>query len=306
VRLRTYLAATLAALAASPAAAPAATTTFGADLGQEPAQGCSTTPGAQCAYVTSAPRVGSASSAAAPQTGLVTRLRLRTDGPAATYRVQVLAGSALMVTTLQELAVHVPAGPRTTTVWLGAGGALPISAGERLGVAVTVPSGGGSPLFRAAAAGGATCERRGPDTGMGSLLSGLAIDTYSSAGCQGEALVAATIEFDQDGDGLGDQTQDIDDDSDGVRDRVDNCAGVANPDQATAAGARVGVACAADPDGDDVANLPAGRSGPGSAPAGGGGGPAAAPDNCPGVPNVGQLDGDGDGDGHGDAATGRP
>src|SRR3954453_15722756 len=247
VRLRTYLAATLAAPAVSPAAAPAATTTFGADLGRDAAQGCSTTPGAQCAYVTSAPRAGAPSSAATPQTGLVTRVRLRTDGPAATYRAQVLAGSALMVTTLRELPVRVPPGPRTTTVWLGAGGALPISAGQRLGVAVAVPARGGSPLFRSAAAGGATCERRGPDTGMGTLLSGLAIESYSSAGCQGEALVAATLEFDQNNDGLGDQTQGREATPDGVGDRADNCPGVANPDQSTASGTRVGVACASDP-----------------------------------------------------------
>jgi hypothetical protein len=106
-------------------------------------------------------------------------VRLRTDGPAATYRVRVLAGSALMVSTLDEVSVRVAAGPRTTSVHLGPGAALPILAGQRLGLGVTVPSAGADPLFRSAAGDGATCERRGPDDGLGVLMSGFGTETYS-------------------------------------------------------------------------------------------------------------------------------
>src|SRR3954466_1115940 len=193
LRLRIHLAAGVLALALCPAAAQAATTSFGADLAEAPAQGCSTTVGAECSYVTSVPRMGSSASAAAPQTGLVTRVRLRTDGPATTYRVRVLSGSALMVTTLGEIGVRVAPGPRTTSGHLGAGAALPILAGQRLGLPVPVPATGADPLFRSAAGGGATCERRGPSDGLAALLTGsIGTETFSSAGCQGEALVAGT------------------------------------------------------------------------------------------------------------------
>ena len=247
VGVRPYLAALVAVLGLCPAAAQGATTSFGADLDQPPAQGCSTTAGARCAYVTSTPAAGSLS-AAAPQTGVVTQVRLRTDGPAATYQVRVLSGSALMVSTLGEVSVHVDAGPRLTTLSLGEGASLPILAGQRLGLAVTVPVGDGDPLFRTAAGGGATCERNGPE--LFAAFAGLGIDSYSSAGCQGEALVNAMVEFDQDNDGLGDQTQDGDDDSDGVSDNVDNCASVPNPDQSDIDGDDRGDACDADDDGD--------------------------------------------------------
>src|SRR3954449_9298676 len=142
-----------------PAAAQAASTSFGADLSQAPAQGCSTTPGAECSYVTQAPRTGSVTSAVPPQPGLVPRVRLRTDGPAATYRIRVLAGSALMVSTLDEISIRVGAGPHTTAVHPGPGAALPILAGQRLGIGVTVPAAGGDPRVRSAHVGLATYNR---------------------------------------------------------------------------------------------------------------------------------------------------
>ncbi|MGI9556676.1 MAG: hypothetical protein ACR2N5_01910, partial [Solirubrobacterales bacterium] len=48
--------------------------------------------------------------------------------------------------------------------------------------------------------------------------------------------VAAVLEPDADGDGLGDETQDADDDNDGTNDTTDNCLGLANADQADADG----------------------------------------------------------------------
>jgi hypothetical protein len=203
VGLRTCLASIVAAftLALAPAAASASTSTFGADLDQAPAQGCSTTAGARCDYVALTPAANAdteSTTAVAPQTGVVTRVQLRTDGAAATYRVRVLSGSALMVSVADERAVSVGAGARVTTLELGAGASLPILAGQRLGLAVTVPQTGMDPLFRSAARAGATCERRGPHASSFAVLGGLGFETWSSAGCAGEPLLTATVEYDQD------------------------------------------------------------------------------------------------------------
>ena len=51
-----------------------------------------------------------------------------------------------------------------------------------------------------------------------------------------EILIQATIEPDNDGDALGDETQDSDDDNDGVLDTADNCDLVPNPGQENADG----------------------------------------------------------------------
>ena len=66
--------------------------------------------------------------------------------------------------------------------------------------------------------------------------------------------VSATLEADQDGDGLGDETEDADDDNDAINDATDNCAAVANADQANLDGDGQGDVCDADDDNDGVAD----------------------------------------------------
>jgi hypothetical protein len=85
--------------------------------------------------------------------------------------------------------------------------------------------------------------------------------------------ISATLEPDADDDGLGDETQDLDDDADGVADLSDNCASVANADQADVDGDAEGDACDTDDDGDGLAD---------------------ASDNCAGVVNADQANLDGD------------
>jgi hypothetical protein len=58
-----------------------------------------------------------------------------------------------------------------------------------------------------------------------------------------EILVQATIEPDNDADGLGDETQDADDDNDGIPDATDNCRLISNPSQADADADGTGDAC---------------------------------------------------------------
>ncbi len=100
------------------------------------------------------------------------------------------------------------------------------------------------------------------------------------AGADAKLNVSAVLEDDVDGDGLGDESQDSDDDNDGASDAADNCAGLANADQANLDGA---------PDGGDVCDADDDNDG---AP--------DATDNCARVANADQANTDGATDG-GDA-----
>ena len=131
--------------------------------------------------------------------------------------------------------------------------------------------------------------------------------------------ISATLEADADGDGLGDETEDADDDGDGDENVADNCASVANPDQANIDGDAQGDACDDDDDGDgdgDVADNCTSVANPDQADIDGdaqgdacdadddGDGVADVADNCPSVANPGQANADGDA--LGDACDGAP
>ena len=145
--------------------------------------------------------------------------------------------------------------------------------------------------------------------------------SYTSPGAEAQLDVSAVLEPDVDGDGLGDDSQDADDDGDGVVDTADNCAGVANPDQANADGAADGGdACDSDDDNDGLSDSdelargtnPLVRDTDGDGLSDGdevargsdpmvsdsdGDGRADAVDNCLLAPNAGQADFDQDGAG---------
>lgn len=202
-----------AALLALPASASAATT-FGADLTQsvavltDPAP-CTSAVGQDCSFFTLTKTSG-ATETGSPIDGVLTSVRVKTANPAMTMAVRVLRAQPSpplsFLNVGPETLISLPA---YTVV---AGGHItevtdlhqPISAGDRLGLGWTQPS--GSAVFVNASNGTtANCGMRQGSTGAHPVDTSA---TYSNTPCQFEMLVQATVEPDADHDRFGDETQD--------------------------------------------------------------------------------------------------
>jgi Ca2+-binding RTX toxin-like protein len=216
--------------------------------------------GANASFVMQAEAPG-APSYAAPSGGVITSWRHQAGPLAETLKLKVLR--------------HV-AGNDYITIGSSAQGSLSsgelktfptqisVLAGDRLGLYVVT----NNARCGLVGASGDTARSRSGETSVGST------DTFGNPVPDKRLNVAATLEPDADGDGLGDETQDPDDDNDGAPDTTDNCGALPNPDQADSDGDGQGDACDGDDDADGV--------------------PDGA-DNCRTTGNADQADGDGDG-----------
>ena len=222
-RFAIALAVGLVALVA-PAGASAATT-FGSDLTLAPSSsvGCTTFGlSAPCTTVLTGVHAGNAHAAAAPSSGVIVRVRVKTGG-AETYTFRLA---------------------RAATGGMTGGGGGPVlvtTAGSVSVFEVRVPVQAGDLL----AADGSTTTAYNCSGGSNEIYSPTLTDGAAgrapSRSNPCELLVNADIEADADTDGYGDETQ-------------DNCAGAANAGQENNDGDAEGDACDADDDNDTIAD----------------------------------------------------
>jgi hypothetical protein len=202
-RFPTALAVAATALLALPASGMASET-FGSRLVNSPNYGsCDDTPSpltAPCSWVSyihpSAPD-GDPYTGGAPNDGVITKFRIRANGPGAsvTFRVANLT----LAPPDSALASAVGTGPTVTIAGLGEieefSGRVPVKKGNQLAIDTSDAD--------------AIYETGGNEFSYGygpALVDGGAARSSSEA--HGELLVAATVESDADGDGYGDETQD--------------------------------------------------------------------------------------------------
>ena len=227
--------------------------------------------------------------AAAPQTGVVTQMKIKTTGNG-TIKFRILSGAVPTLTSRvarpdgNAATGHAVTGTAVTTTYNPTDAfahptGVPISQGEFIGAVV--------PSTITFIAGSKT-------NGKYVFCDNDPITSCSEVAADREAQIQATVEPDTDGDHYGDDTQDAcpgdatahdlpcpnpDSDGDGVLNNDDNCPGVANANQANADGDSEGDACDNDDDNDGLAD---------------------GIDNCPVDANASQANSDGASDG-GDA-----
>jgi hypothetical protein len=188
----------IAALLAAPASASAATV-FGADMTQEPGFATS------IYTVTTVMDPGGAANTGAPVGGILTSVRLKTEGAAGSGVIQILTQTShpnpndyVFANTAPEIPITVTAGPspgHVTEVLTR----RPIVAGQKLSVDL---DDGTSTILDAYHDASAECAFAGSNP-VGTPT------TYSIGGCnENLPLISGTIEADADGDGFGDDTQD--------------------------------------------------------------------------------------------------
>lgn len=202
-RLPTALAVAATALLALPASGMAAET-FGSQLVNSPNYGACDDPPtpltAPCSWVSyihpSAPN-GDPYTGGAPNDGVITKFRIRANGPGASVTFRVADLTIAPPDSAQASAVGT--GPTVTIAGLGEveefSGRLPIKKGNQLAIDTSTAA--------------AIYETGGNEFSYGygpALVDGAAASSSSAA--HGELLVAATVEADADGDGYGDETQD--------------------------------------------------------------------------------------------------
>jgi hypothetical protein len=199
-QLPTALAVAATALLALPASGMAAET-FGSQLNQMPNYGECAGAGltAPCTWVSyNHPAAnGDPYTGGAPNDGVITKFRIRANGPGAsvTFRVANIA----LAPPDSANAAAVGTGPTVTIAGLGEieefTGRLPVKKGNHLAIDTTSAE--------------AIYESGGDEFTYGYgpvLVNGAAAST--SANARGQLMVAATVEPDADGDGFGDETQD--------------------------------------------------------------------------------------------------
>jgi hypothetical protein len=188
----------VAAMLAAPASASAATV-FGADMSQEPGFATS------IYTVTTVIDPGGAANTGAPISGILTSVRLKTEGAAGSGVIQILTQTShpnvndyVFANVAPEIPITVTAGPspgHVTEVLTR----RPIVAGQKLAVDL---DDGTSTILDAYHDASAGCAFAGSNP-VGSPT------TYSFGGCnENLPLISGTIEADADGDGFGDDTQD--------------------------------------------------------------------------------------------------
>ena len=201
-RIPTAIAVAATALLALPASGMAAET-FGSQLTNMPNYGACDDPPtpltAPCSWVSyihpSAPN-GDPYAGGAPNDGVITKFRIRANGPGASVTFRV-ANIAVANDEAQSSAVGT--GPTVTIAGLGEieefSGRLPVKKGNHLAIDTSTAA--------------AIYETGGNEFSYGygpALVDGAA--ARGSAEAHGELLVAAVMEPDADGDGFGDETQD--------------------------------------------------------------------------------------------------
>lgn len=198
--MRRALAACAAVLAAAAlAAAPASADTFGSNDMTQPLDA-----GAHCASypctVVDLTHADGSDETGAPFDGILTAVRLRYagDGAAATFRVLRASGAGHWTNVGPELPAALPdTGGVAATLTFPV--RRPIAAGDALAVAGDSSIANDSYLASSALR---ACARR---TGLHPVGTS---QSYSTSGCDDEALLQGVVEPDEDGDGYGDQSQD--------------------------------------------------------------------------------------------------
>lgn len=245
------MAATLAVLAPGAGAA-----TFGSDLAIQGGQNIQYTcedNGVLPPCTTVARSFGNAAHpAASPITGILVRVRFRTEA-LVPFTIRLVRGPTSSTTGAGTGPTVTPTVPGTVEVAVR----MPVAAGDLLAL-----DGARTPVLTA----GDCSDIYGPV-----LQDGAAGRPSSLSGCNPQALINGDVEADADNDGYGDETQDNcpgvtnpgqedrngnhrgdvcdDSDGDGRVDAVDNCPDAANPDQADSDRDGQGDAC--DPDDDN-------------------------------------------------------
>ncbi len=193
-------------LTLAPSMASASSTVGAADLSGTPIEQCGASPGDPCNFVPLNTPSG-AQEPGSPITGVVTSLRMRTTGPAATLMIRPvrLITGLTFLNVGPEVAFPVTAdGTGAGHITQATGVRMPISAGDRLGIGYTLPIGGGPQLGVISPS--AACgylQGPGADHPVGTQK------TYITNGsCSAELLLQGTVEADADRDGFGDETQD--------------------------------------------------------------------------------------------------
>jgi hypothetical protein len=217
---------------ATPASADAAVI-FGSDLTQAPVGGPLTcTPNPPCTNVAVSFHTGNTLPLTAPVSGVITEVRYRTttadqDITLRLARLEAGTGNAT------------GAGTGPTADLVGSGNPEPVPARLRVQAGDYLAGDGTSAsTYNCTPGNGGIFDVYQPI-----LVNGDPFRQPDSAGNPCEILVQATIEPDNDDDGLGDETQDSDDDNDGVPDTSDNCPLAVNPSQANIDGDSLGDAC---------------------------------------------------------------
>jgi thrombospondin type 3 repeat protein len=240
------LAACLMLIAIATAAPAGAAVIFGSDLSQPPVGGPLTcTPSPPCTNVAVSFHTGNTLPLTAPISGVITEVRYLTttadqDITLRLARLEASTGNATGAGTGPTADLVVSGNPQSVPA------RLPVQAGDYL-----AGDGTSASTYNCSPNNGGIFDVYQPI-----LVDGAPFRPPDSAGNTCELLIQATIEADNDVDGLGDETQDADDDNDGVADTTDNCQLTPNPSQANADGDALGDACDLTPNPPPGSTLP--------------------------------------------------